>query len=778
MPEAKSDVGSFFGKYFLMKKLAAGGMGEIYLAKQQGPAGFQKILVVKKILAHLTENKEFIEAFLGEARLAAQMNHRNVVQVFELGEEAGAYFIAMEYVAGKTLRDVIDVAIKKKEKIHPEHCRMLAEMICDGASYAHNLTDMSGRSLNLVHRDLNPQNVLVSYGGDVKVIDFGIAKSEMSTVKTEAGMIKGKFVYMSPEQSMAKKLDKRSDIFAIGICLYEMLTGINPFHKNNIVLTLEAVQRYDPPPPSEYDPSYAPFDPIVAKALAKDRDRRYGDAAEMMDDLRRVVLPRPAERVAQLMQRIFRAQVEEEQKMLMDSDSLKLTGSGPKRTPSKASPAQTPAKPVYTTVPEAQPPEGATQMLPSAPARKPAVMPSKPAPAAAARPPVRPPPPAAARKQGAGDTLIDMGGVIASPGSVESAPDDEVPGATAMLKPGQALPPPRKPIKSSDTMPNTAEVRGPVEQPPDGATAFLGTAPARAPAKKVPPRPAPSGGSTNIMTAEESQVAQQEALAKLKESENSVIRTRTRADKRDEMKAQKSNKGMWIALGAGGLVAMGGIIALLMFLLADDSAATPRRKKTSPVPVEQAQVAPAPDPAPENGAAAEEPKQKPRRVEKPPAESASEEKAAEAAPAPVEKKKAPPAEKPEGAQAPRKVASSGRMLGTLTLNPGPNIPVVYGGNRMPKQVGAFNLPVTAESGTIEVGDDASQFKISLDYKVAGGSMSFKVNSVPWAIASVNGPSRGRTPVADLKVEKTVTVLELKKPGSEAGMTLRLLFKPN
>ena len=108
MPEAKSDVGSFFGKYFLMKKLAAGGMGEIYLARQQGPAGFQKILVVKKILAHLTENKEFIEAFLGEARLAAQMNHRNVVQVFELGEEAGAYFIAMEFVAGKTLRDVID----------------------------------------------------------------------------------------------------------------------------------------------------------------------------------------------------------------------------------------------------------------------------------------------------------------------------------------------------------------------------------------------------------------------------------------------------------------------------------------------------------------------------------------------------------------------------------------------------------------------------------------------------------------------------------------------
>jgi serine/threonine protein kinase len=241
MPE--SDVGRYFGKYFLLKKLAAGGMGEVFLAKQQGPAGFEKILIVKKVLAHLTENKEFVELFLGEARLAARMNHRNIVQVFELGEENGNYFIAMEYVQGKSLRDVVDAALKRKEKIPGELCRSIAEQICDGASYAHNLTDVSGRGLNIIHRDLNPQNVLVSYTGDVKVIDFGIAKSEMSTVKTEAGMIKGKFVYMSPEQSLAKKLDKRSDIFAVGISLYEMLTGINPFAKNNIVLTLEAVQR-------------------------------------------------------------------------------------------------------------------------------------------------------------------------------------------------------------------------------------------------------------------------------------------------------------------------------------------------------------------------------------------------------------------------------------------------------------------------------------------------------------------------------------------------------
>ena len=320
-------AGSYYGKYFLLEKLATGGMGEVFLARQEGPAGFEKILVVKKILNHLTENKEFVELFLGEARLAARMNHRNVVQVFELGEHQGTYFIAMEYVAGKSLREVVDAAGRRKERIPPEIARAIAEQICDGASYAHNLTDITGRSLNIIHRDLNPQNVLLGFGGDVKVIDFGIAKSEISTVKTEAGMIKGKFLYMSPEQSLAKPLDKRSDVFAIGITLYEMLCGQNPFHKSNIVLTLEAIQRTEPPPPSELDPALAPFDPILAKALAKDRERRYPDASEMQEDLRRIVLPRSPERLTGFLARLFRPGLEDGQRAAVDSDSWKITGS-------------------------------------------------------------------------------------------------------------------------------------------------------------------------------------------------------------------------------------------------------------------------------------------------------------------------------------------------------------------------------------------------------------------------------------------------------------------
>src|SRR6266850_5257738 len=717
MPQAAAfnEVGSYFGKYFLMKKLAAGGMGEIFVAKQQGPAGFQKVLVVKKILPHLTESKEFIEAFLGEARLAAQMNHRNIVQVFELGEHDGAYFIAMEYVQGKTLRDVVDAALKRKEKIPPELCRTIAEQICDGASYAHNLTDMGGRSLNLVHRDLNPQNVLIAYTGDVKVIDFGIAKSEMSTVKTEAGMIKGKFVYMSPEQSLAKKLDKRSDIFAIGISLYEMLTGINPFHKNNIVLTLEAVQRYEPPPPSEYDPSYAPFDPVISKALAKDRDRRYSDAAEMQDDLRRVVLPRPAERLGQFMSRLFRAQFEEEQKLLMDSDRARLAGPGPARTPPGA--GQTPPRSSTSTVPIATMPDlsaggGGTQLLPNALARgKGPVSPSV---------PPRPSSPPR-RGDGPGDTLVDMDLEPPAPSR------DEVPGGTAMLKPGQALPPP----PSRRAMPAVSPPPAAVESASGGAggTAILGVA-AQPNAARKAPAPPRKQNSTNIMTPEESEVAQRQAQAKLEEGKKGLVRTRTRGDKRAELTQARSSRGMWIALGVGTLAAVALIVGLLFLFFAEESASSAGARPRRPVNLSEAQATTPPEPAPEErGSNRTEPS--------------------------------------------RRQIGSGKALGMLTLNPGPNVPVVYGGMALPRQVGAYVLPVTAQSGTIEVGDDSTPYRVTLDYAVSGAGLNVRLRPASRALATVNGKA-----AAEARIDKTMSVLELKRPGAESGLTVRLLYKAN
>ena len=749
--QPKLEVGSYYGKYFLLKKLAAGGMGEIFLAKQQGPAGFEKILVVKKVLPHLTENKEFVELFLGEARLAARMNHRNIVQVFELGEHERSYFIAMEYVSGRTLRDLIDSAAKKREKLPAEVCRTVAEQICDGASYAHNLTDVNGRSLNIIHRDLNPQNVLLSYTGDVKIIDFGIAKSEMSTVKTEAGMIKGKFVYMSPEQSLAKKLDKRSDIFAIGITLYEMITGTNPFHKSNIVLTLEAVQRYDPPPPSEYDAAYAQFDPIIAKALAKDRDRRYPDAAEMLDDLRRIVVPRAPERLSQLMGRLFRQQLEEEQRILLDTESGRASGmarpsSG--RTPSRAAPTPV-AKP------EA---EGGTLILgPSAAAaaKKPAT-PAQPSVPAGAKRPTTPPRAVAAPKPGvpqrpvgASDTLLDAG---VSPLSA----DDDVPGGTAMLRPGQPLPMPplRRGPPSTDTMPDVPEVTEPaLAVEGEGKTAFLGTNPAR-PARKAP-QPSANGGGTSILTPEESEAAAREAMAKLQQAQQQVVRTRTRPQAPAGPPRKRSGRTLWIALGAGALCAVGGIVALIVWLLSDEPVA-PHPRRASAAIVAKAQKdesAPA-----ERASAAEraQPSEETREQKKPPSR-----------PAPAQNVDPPP----------RKV-SAGKLYGTLTVNPQGGALITFAGTAQPRQIGAYNLPVTGDSGTVEVGDSNTPYKVQLEYVRSGSALNVKVSTSPWSIVWVDGTSRGRAPVSGVKLEPRQTLLELKKPGEDSGMSVKLQYRPN
>ena len=748
-PQAQTEVGSYYGKYFLLKKLAAGGMGEIFLAKQQGPAGFEKILVVKKVLPHLTENKEFVELFLSEARLAARMSHRNVVQLFELGEHQGSYFIAMEYVSGRTLRDLIDGAAKKKEKLPAEICRSVAEQICDGASYAHNLTDVTGRSLNIIHRDLNPQNVLISYTGDVKIIDFGIAKSEMSTVKTEAGMIKGKFVYMSPEQSLAKKLDKRSDIFAIGITLYEMLTGTNPFHKSNIVLTLEAVQRYDPPPPSQYDASYAPFDPIIAKALAKDRDRRYSDAAEMLDDLRRIVVPRSPERLGQLMARLFRQQLEEEQKILFDTDSSRVGGARP-------SAARTPARPAPTPVAKPES-DGGTLILNPAAAAAAAKKPVTPAqPVAAAKRPTTPPRAVAApqRQVGASDTLLDA--------SVPPAgASDDVPGATAMLRPGQPLPtPPRKAPRTTDTMPDVSDVPE-VTEPTvpmvgEAKTAFLGTAPARAP-RKAAPAPA-NGGGTSILTPEESEAAAREAMAKLQQAQQQVVRTRTRTQ--PGVSRKRTGRALWVALGIGALGAVAGIVALLVWLLSDEPIAPHPRRAVAAVTSEAPKDEAAPgDKDPGEAAAAAERK---RRAE-------------EAAP-PREQKKAAP--KPAEPASPARKIGAGKLFGTLTVNPQGGALITFAGAAQPRQIGAYNLPVTGDSGTVEVGDSSTPYKVQLEFVRSGSALNVKVSTSPWAIVWVDGTSRGRSPVAGVKLEPRQTLLELKKPGEDSGMLVKLQYRTN
>lgn len=314
-----------FGKYTLLRKIASGGMGEIYLAKQQGPSGFEKLLVIKRILAHHLEKADYLDMFLSEAKLVARLSHQNVIQIHEMGEIDGDYYIAMEYVRGKALRDVIDELRAEGRTVPLPHVIELGIKLCEGLGYAHQARDIRGRPMNIVHRDINPHNVLISYDGDLKLIDFGIAKSEMASVNTATGTIKGKFVYMSPEQSAADPIDRRSDIFSLGIVLYEMCCLENPFVRQNVVLSLEAIQRQEVPPPSTKRADAGPIDHILAKALAKKVEDRYQTAIEMRDDLRDLfrnseVAP-PQQDLPSFLHALFEADIAEEDRLIAEADS-------------------------------------------------------------------------------------------------------------------------------------------------------------------------------------------------------------------------------------------------------------------------------------------------------------------------------------------------------------------------------------------------------------------------------------------------------------------------
>ena len=322
-----------FGKYVLLRKLATGGMGEVFLAKQVGPSGFEKLLVIKRILAHHHEKREYLDMFLSEARLVARLTHSNIIQIHEMGQIDGDFFIAMEYLRGKALRDIIDMLRIKGKHLPLSYVVDLAIKLCDGLGYAHAAKDIRGRPMNVIHRDVNPHNVLISYNGDLKLIDFGIAKSEMASVHTATGTIKGKFVYMSPEQSAADPIDNRSDIFSLGIVLYEMTTLENPFVRQNVVLSLEAIQRHDVPLPSQRRPGVEALDAVLQKALEKRPEDRYDTCEQMRDDLRDLLRSgavKPEERDLSLfMADLFEAEIEEEDRLLAEADRATSPDPGP-----------------------------------------------------------------------------------------------------------------------------------------------------------------------------------------------------------------------------------------------------------------------------------------------------------------------------------------------------------------------------------------------------------------------------------------------------------------
>lgn len=273
------------GPYEVLQLLAAGGMAEVYLARKPGPGGFEKRVVVKRIAKQLLGDREIETMFLDEARVHARLDHPNIVQIHDFGEiegqrDQGAYYIAMEFVAGATLRWVIDNANAVRRPVPVHHALRVTSDVLAGLHYAHELRDdETNDPLHLVHRDISPVNVLISRSGAAKICDFGVAKSELQRVYTRVGIVKGKFRYMAPEQLNGVPLDRRADVFAVGVCLWEMLVGRRLFDQVTEEEAIEAIRAGDYPPPSAYRPDLPrAVDRVIRRALAAPKERRFKSA--------------------------------------------------------------------------------------------------------------------------------------------------------------------------------------------------------------------------------------------------------------------------------------------------------------------------------------------------------------------------------------------------------------------------------------------------------------------------------------------------------------------
>lgn len=274
------------GKYRLIAELGHGGMAQVFLALARGPAGFNKLVVIKQIRDNLAEDPEFLTMFLDEARLAARLNHPNVVQTNEVGEDNRRYFIAMEYLEGQPLNRIIQRLQKEGKTFETKlYVRVLIDALA-GLHDAHELCDFDGSPLHVVHRDMTPHNVFVTYSGQVKVVDFGIAKAAGGSAETRTGVLKGKVSYMAPEQAMGERVDRRADIFSVGVMLWEALAGKRLFRGMSDVAVLQKIVSGDVPKPSSVKPDVPkPLEVVCMKALAHRRDDRHATAADLATDL-------------------------------------------------------------------------------------------------------------------------------------------------------------------------------------------------------------------------------------------------------------------------------------------------------------------------------------------------------------------------------------------------------------------------------------------------------------------------------------------------------------
>jgi serine/threonine-protein kinase len=323
VPTSVEGLPRAFGKYTLVRKLAKGGMAELFVAVQKSVAGFEKLVVIKRILPALNSDRALVDMLLHEARTAATLSHPNIAQIFDVGVADDTYFICMEHVHGEDLRSIVRQMKKKDVLEFPiEHALGIVLGVCAGLAYAHDKRALDGKPLNIVHRDVSPQNVVVTFAGDVKLVDFGIAKSDaMSIDDTKSGRLKGKIPYMSPEQARGETVDRRSDVFSAGVVLFELTTGKRLFKGANEYETIELICEREYPKPSEVRPGYpSELEQIVTRALAKDREQRWDGAREMQAALeefvRRERISVSAIALSQFMRSLFDHKVEDTGRLL------------------------------------------------------------------------------------------------------------------------------------------------------------------------------------------------------------------------------------------------------------------------------------------------------------------------------------------------------------------------------------------------------------------------------------------------------------------------------
>ena len=280
------DLPTNIGRYEILAPLGKGGMAEVFLGRATGEGGFERLVAVKRILPDLAETPDFVEMFTDEARISAGLSHGNIGQVHEFGRSDDSYFIAMEYIQGVHLRKIYRAFGKMKKIPPPGLAAYVMANVCAALEHAHTRTDAEGTAQNIVHRDVSPSNVLVTFEGEIKLIDFGIARARQRAHETAAASLKGKFAYMSPEQAFGKDLDHRSDIFGAGILLFELLTRCNPFEDDSDLSTLERVRKAKVIPPRKVVGEVpAELEAVCLKALQRKRGDRYASAGQMQAEL-------------------------------------------------------------------------------------------------------------------------------------------------------------------------------------------------------------------------------------------------------------------------------------------------------------------------------------------------------------------------------------------------------------------------------------------------------------------------------------------------------------